>query len=768
MEGRTRIHITGIVQGVGFRPFVFNLANKYRLNGFCLNDSEGVIVEVEGEEVDAFINEIRSSPPPLSRIETIITEALPGSGAYKGFVIRESVLQEGKSAMISPDMATCPDCMRELLDHKDRRYRYPFINCTNCGPRYSIVLDIPYDRPKTTMAPFNMCVDCEREYRDPSNRRFHAQPNACPVCGPNVWLKQRVGEDVVSDHSAVQKAVMLLRDGAILAIKGLGGFHLCCDAANNDAVRRLRDRKRRSNKPFAIMSPDAETAGRFCSVSEDERELLEGITRPIVLLERLSSDLISDAVAPGSRTLGVMLPYTPLHHLLFNSPDKRFTALVMTSGNLADEPIVVSNNEAVERLSGIADHFLLHDREIYMRVDDSIVAQVPGSTSILLRRSRGFAPAPFLIGEEMADILACGAELKSTFCLTKGKSAILSQHIGDLTNYEALEFYKESLKNLKNSFRAGPVIIAHDMHPDYLSTKFAHEYAALEKIAEEMVMPVQHHHAHIVSCMAEHGLHKEVIGVAFDGTGYGTDGKIWGGEFLAASRKGFVRKAHMEYLPLPGGDRAVKEPWRMGLSYLSHAFGDGMYDAHPGFFERLNGRDVTTVLQMIRGNINSPLTSSAGRLFDAVSSIIGLRDRITFEGEAAIALETAAYSSIDRRGLAYPYRIAGGIVCLSDMIKGIVEDVRQGVRVRDISFRFHLTLGTIILDASRNIREDSGIEDVALSGGVFQNRLLLTLTRDMLEDGGFRVWSQEKVPANDGGVSLGQAVIAWERMKEEG
>ncbi|MBZ0154929.1 MAG: carbamoyltransferase HypF [Alphaproteobacteria bacterium] len=768
---RARIQVAGIVQGVGFRPFVYTLAQKHRLKGFCLNDSEGVLVEVESDgacgEIEAFIDELRSSAPPLSQIDTLTAEFLPRTGQYDTFAIRESVPREGKFSLVSPDIALCPDCLRELFDPSDRRCRYPFINCTNCGPRYSIVLDIPYDRPKTTMAPFSLCPECEREYRDPVHRRFHAQPNACPACGPEVELVRGTAPPTEGGKGdPVQETIELLRQGAIVAVKGLGGFHLCCDATNGGAVARLRTLKRKSGKPFAIMVPDMDTVRSLCSVGKEEERLLGSRVRPIVLLKKIDPCPLADAVAPGALTLGVMLPYTPLHYLLFGGEGERFTALVMTSGNLSEEPIVTGNDEALEKLTPLADAFLLHDRDIHMRVDDSIVRARDDGASIVVRRARGFVPDALDLGEDFGEVLACGADLKNTFCLTKGRKAIPSQHIGDLENYETLGFFRETLKNLTNTFRVAPEIVAHDMHPGYFSTKLALAYAREHSLSGERCIPVQHHHAHIVSVMAEHGLRGKVIGVAFDGTGYGTDGTLWGGEFLLADRCGFERRAHFQPVPLPGGDAAVREPWRMAVAYLYRTFGEAMFDAFPEFFGRFRRERVGSILGMIRGGINSPLTSSAGRLFDAVSSLIGFRDAITFEGEAAIDLEMAACSYGGEVMEPYSYQRKESSIEMGALIREIVGDLGRGTGRAAIALRFHSTLCDIIVTVAKEMMRESGIRDVVLSGGVFQNRLLAESTAAALRNGGFSPWMNEKVPANDGGISLGQAVAAWERMKK--
>lgn len=761
----TVIKIKGIVQGVGFRPFVYNLAVKYGLKGWCLNDSEGVVIEVEGDPDAAFIDEIKNSPPPLSRIESIAVEKVAGNCGYSGFTIRESMSVDGKSVLVSPDVAVCSDCLNEMLNPSDRRYLYPFINCTNCGPRYSIVKDIPYDRPKTTMAPFKMCAECESEYHDPSDRRFHAQPDACALCGPKVWLHGK--PDAGVNFDAIKAAQRLLKEGAVLAIKGLGGFHLACDAENPVAVAKLRERKRRSlkkglqsNKPFALMAPDIETVRSFCEVSNDEEKALLERQRPIVLLEKKKGQqIIADAVAPGNRRLGVMLPYTPLHRLLFH-PEGVFKALVMTSGNLSDEPIVIENDDALERLSAIADFFLLHDRGIYMRVDDSIL-RMDGKAKRLIRRARGFVPDVIPLNEEMEEVFAAGGLLKNTFCMTKGQNAIVSQHMGDLENFEAMEFYKETFRNLKNTFRAEPKIVAHDLHPDYLSTAFALEYAREHNIPASRVIAVQHHHAHIVGAMAEHGLKNEVIGISFDGTGFGSDGHIWGGEFLIANRRQFKRAAHLKYAYLPGGDMAAKEPWRMAVSYLVDS---GGVDSVKGFRQRI-GSKAAVVGEMIRKGVNSPYTSSMGRLFDAVASIIGLRDEITFEAEAAIELESAAY--MNEIG-SYPFSFSNSEpmeIDATPLIRAVVNDTNKGVSKEAIAGRFHNAIADMTLTVCAKLRDSSGINDVVLTGGVFQNSLLSKLATVQLVKAGFKVYMQEKVPSNDGGISLGQAVVAWERVK---
>ena len=759
---RARIRVKGIVQGVGFRPFIHNLALRHNLKGFCLNDSEGVLIEVEGQDsdIETFITGIKAFPPPLSKVDEVFVEKLPPAG-FEDFRIKESLRIERKFSQISPDVSVCEDCLAELEDPKDRRYGYPFINCTNCGPRYSITLGIPYDRKNTTMKSFTMCHECLSEYQNPESRRFHAEPNACPECGPEVWLVERgkdPSERKVKGREAVEKAVKLLKAGAIVAVKGIGGFHLACDAENPTAVAALRERKRKSNKPFAMMARDIEVASFFCAMSKDEKDALLDRRRPIVILKKKTPNLISELVSSATDSFGVMLPYTPLHRLLL----KGFTALVMTSGNLAEEAIVADNIEAIKSLSGMADYFLLHDRDIYMRVDDSIVRLVRGK-KIILRRSRGYVPDVVDIGEEAGEALACGGEMKNTFTFTKGRYAIISQHIGDITNDDAFSFYNKTMSNLKTTFNVSPKVVAYDMHPDYLTTDFALDYGVPP-------VPVQHHHAHIVSVMAEKGLKGLVIGVAFDGTGYGTDGCVWGGEFLLASRGYFIRKGQIKYTGMPGGEKAIKEPWRMAISYLYSLYGPELIEKAAFFADRFEKRKIETVMNMCKTRINTPLTSSCGRLFDAVASILGLNDYATFEAEAAICLEKAASLGIEFKE-SYNFVMdvdKNGYLELDvlPLIGRIVEDVKAGVEVSAIAMKFHNTIAAMILTAVKAINEkDEVIRQVVVSGGVFQNVLLLEKAVNLLGKEGFKVFHSENIPPNDGGLSLGQAIIALERMK---
>ncbi|MCU1269400.1 MAG: (NiFe) hydrogenase maturation protein HypF [Acidobacteriaceae bacterium] len=766
---RRRICLRGIVQGVGFRPFVFNLANRIGIRGFILNSSSGVTIEAEGQHsaLDEFMRSLHH-PPPLAHIEEVTSTDLDPMG-NEGFEIRESLPANGdrEFALVSPDVATCDDCLRDVSDPDNRRFAYPFTNCTNCGPRYTIIRNIPYDRPMTTMAGFRMCANCQAEYNDPTNRRFHAQPNACPVCGPTVVLAKSGTVFPANDAyesgqyaiSVFQDVRRLLHEGAIVAVKGLGGSQLVCDASNEAAVRELRLRKKRSDKPFALMARDIGEVEKLCTLSDADRELLLSPQRPIVILNRREDATIPPDLAPGNNTLGVMLAYTPLHFLLFadrSAAPPEFTALVMTSGNISDEPIVISNEEAWRRLAPVADWFLFHNRDIYMRVDDSVARTFEGRPRAL-RRSRAYAPQPIDLGSDCGELLACGAELKNTFCLTKGRYAILSQHIGDLENYETLEFYKETLANLKKLFRVEPQAVAHDLHPLYMSSRFAAELR-LPKIG------VQHHHAHVASCMAENRIRDRVIGIAFDGTGYGTDSQIWGGEFLVAGFGNFERRAHFRYVPLPGGDAAVRQTWRPALSWLRASFGSELPIDLP-IFQKVPPREIDFVSLMISRNINTILTSSCGRLFDAVASIIGLRHQVTFEGQAAIELEMACQPGIDD---GYPFDIDSNEPAQVDMraaIRAIVRDVQNSQPAGVIASRFHNTIATVIAEMCQRIRASEKLNRVCLSGGTFQNMYLLQRSVARLRKLGFEVFLHYAVPPNDGGISLGQAAIANEILK---
>jgi len=751
------IRVRGVVQGVGFRPFVYRLAQEYGLKGWVRNTSGNVEIEVEGdkETLESFLAALESNPPPMAYIEKVEATFYPLKG-YTDFQIGQSLSQEGKYQLVSPDIATCEDCQREISSPTDRRFRYPFTNCTNCGPRFTIIEDIPYDRPMTTMRRFQMCSQCQQEYDAPLDRRFHAQPNACLKCGPSLELVDGNGNLIECDD-AIKATSDLLKAGKILALRGLGGFHLACDATNEKAVNLLRTRKRRPSKPLAVMVATLEDVEEQCFVSPEEKKLLQSPQCPIVLLKwKRSSSNISSAIAPNLKYLGVMLPYTPLHHLLLKEVG---LPLVMTSGNLSEEPIAQDNDEALRRLVGIADYFLLHNRDIYARYDDSVymVEGVPQA----IRRARGYAPYPHFLPFKSKQILACGAEDKNTFCLTKDEHAFLSQHIGDMENEETLEHFENTIELYKKLFRIEPEIVAYDMHPEYLSTKYALQVASKQGLT---LVPVQHHHAHIVSCLVDNEVEGPVIGVAFDGTGYGTDGTIWGGEFLLADWRSFQRVGHLEYVPLVGGVAAIKKPYRMALSYLYTLLGeDFSLEGLP--MSKLNTAELDIIRQQLKRGINCPLTSSTGRLFDAVSALAGIREEIDYEAQAAIELEMLTSSEVDKLELqTYPFSIIENqgvrVVRLRELFWAIIQDIRNQVPNPIISLKFHNTVAHIITEMCKLIANQTGISQVALSGGVFQNRLLQNLATTSLQREGLSVLTHHSVPCNDGGVSLGQAVYA--------
>ena len=754
MIKRARAAVQGIVQGVGFRPFVYQLALRHGLSGYVANTPVGVEIEVEGEEgaIRAFASEVSAGHPPLAYIARIGWEEIRPTNE-PSFVIRESQTGTERSALISPDVCICSECLSEMRDPANRRFRYPFINCTNCGPRYTIIMDIPYDRVSTTMRAFTMCRACQEEYDNPGDRRFHAQPNACWKCGPRMSLHEPDGKVILCDDP-IRKGISLLEKGAILAIKGLGGFHLAVDACNHAAVVRLRKRKQREEKPLAVMVKDLDAACAIAHVSDQEAGLLCSRQRPIVLLKKRRSHGLSPQAAPRNRYLGIMLPYTPLHYLLMEG---RFKALVMTSGNMTEEPICIDNETALSRLKGIADYFLMHNRDIHVRSDDSVI-KVVGGVPRQIRRSRGYVPMPIFLPDEMADlpsVLAVGGELKNTICLTKGNRAFLSQHIGDMENLETFDFFSLTVSHLKRILEIEPVIMAHDLHPDYLSTRFAREQGQCP------VIPIQHHHAHIVSCMAEHGLTGPVIGVAMDGTGLGLDHHIWGGEIILADLTSFQRKAHLEYVPLPGGDAAARHPWRMALVYLYQAFGEGLFDLSIPFVQSLNVQEASLVLQMALKGINSPLTSSCGRLFDAVSALVGLRKSIAYEGQAAVELEMAQTGK-DQGVYPWGADLIDGVwvIKTNEMIRAMVEDIRRGGGRGLVARRFHNTMLRMLTQLCVHIREETGINQVAASGGAFQNATLLAGLARSLETEGFHAYAHARVPSNDGGLCLGQAVCA--------
>jgi len=749
---------------VGFRPFVYNLAKVNSLLGYVLNNTRGVDIEVEGErsDVEKFLIDLCAKSPPLAVIEGIECKELPLFG-YKKFEIKVSKREDESFLPISPDIGTCNDCLRELFDPADRRYLYPFINCTNCGPRFTIIKDIPYDRGRTTMSNFKMCKDCESEYHDPSNRRFHAQPNACWVCGPSVSLLDRKGNKVRTDDP-ISSASELIKKGYILAIKGIGGYHLACDATSAEVVGKLRERKHRIDKPFALMMLNMQQVKRFCKVNCEEEYLLSSVRRPIVLLKKKNKDILPEEIAPENRYLGVMLPYTPLHYLLL---EKVGLPLVMTSGNISEEPIAYKDEDALDRLSKIADAFLIHNREIQIRVDDSVSRVVEGRPYVI-RRSRGYAPQPIKVGIEAKKcILAFGGHLKNTFCFLKKNYAIVSHHIGDLENLNALSALEEGVEHYKKIFYFQPEIIACDMHPNYASTILAREYA--KKNSLPLVL-VQHHHAHVVSLLAERKINEEVIGVSFDGSGFGEDGCIWGGEFLISNQKEFKRVAHFKYIALPGGEVAIKEPWRIALSYLYEAYGDECSRISCQVLSDLVECEKINIVQnLIKKRINSPLTSSAGRIFDAVSSILGLRGKINYEGQAAIELEMLAE---EKKESLYSFDIIENegkfIIDVLPLIREIIEEKKKKKDLAVIATRFHWSMSNIILRVCELLREKFGLNKVALSGGVFQNNLLLKQVISLLTSSGFEVMLHSLVPPNDGGISLGQAVVAYHRLLGEG
>ncbi|MBF0229431.1 MAG: carbamoyltransferase HypF [Desulfamplus sp.] len=923
-------NIKGVVQGVGFRPFIFQLAHHYGLKGEVFNTSKGVTVIVETSSdnlnnIERFKIDITDKKPPLSIISEINSQSIAPSH-YKDFVISKStkfspLYETSKNSsdgyydssdicwsnsnigspksclsnspqvtLISPDVSVCDDCIKEMQDPNDRRFGYPFINCTNCGPRYTIIKDIPYDRPKTSMSVFKMCKECQKEYDDPFNRRFHAQPNACPTCGPHLFIVDKFGKVVLDDKlkrvipaddkiikntnyngnisnglcsiSSLEYAAMLLKEGKIVAIKGLGGFHLAVDAMNPNAVAELRRRKKRPHKPFALMAKSVDAASELVFISSDERQILESHHRPIVLLAK-KKGVVYDKVgnndrcslryiAPNNQFLGIMLPYTPLHYFLL---EKGPSILVMTSGNRSGEPLSIDNEDAMDAFSNIADYFLLHNRDIYFRADDSIV-QVQNQVPRFFRRSRGYAPLPIIlpnyiivfqinksavpiapppppspiergnnhslplgrVGEGQNNylesykynsnsdnydyILGCGAGLKNTLCLTSGNFAFLSQHIGDLENEKVFNFYTNSINHLKKIFNIEPTVVAYDLHPDYLSSKFARSLKEQSNICQKVhkkdednssiiFVPVQHHHAHAVSCMAENGIQGDVIAITLDGTGLGADGNIWGGEVFVCNEKNFERKAHIKYLPMPGGDAATKEPWRMAVSYLYAAFGDDMFLLEIPFIKEFlnNGKaqsssnKIAFIVQMIKKKINTPLTSSCGRLFDAVASLCSIRHEITFESQAAIELqgksifienenseryEIAIHKNSDNKILdtinSQPLLIIDFIPC----IKNIVEDISNRVSIEEIAAKFHQTIIESFVIAAKKVSVETGIKRVVLSGGVFNNLIILNGMIHFLEKDGFQVYSHSKVPSGDGGISLGQVVVARMQMLQEG
>ncbi len=751
MERRSII-VRGVVQGVGFRPFVHGLASRLDLSGFVRNQSGLVQIEVEGEasSLDWFLFELSKRPPPLAHIDRLTWEPRPTVGEGH-FDIERSDCEMTGTVYVCSDVATCGDCLRELFDPMDRRYQYPFLNCTNCGPRISIVTSAPYDRQRTTMAGFPMCDACRAEYEDPGNRRFHAQPTACKACGPRIAGLDRRGHGIET-NDPLEWFVAGLRAGQIGAMKGLGGYHLVCDARDVKAVAELRHRKQRDEKPFAIMVRDLESAETLCEIQPSERELLLSPRRPIVILRKRGSTSVVEAVSPGNPSLGVMLPYTPLHQLLLQKMNG--SALVMTSGNGSDEPIAFLDEDALNRLGHIADRFLTHDRPINVRSDDSVTRVIAGSESPV-RRSRGYAPHPIPLPVECSlPILAVGGQMKVTFALGRERDAFVGHHMGDLDHVGAYRAFEKDIALYEQLFEVHPQRIAHDLHPDYASTRYATKRGA----DGVDLIPVQHHHAHMASCMAENGLIEPVIGVTFDGTGFGTDGTIWGGEFLVGDYHCFRRAAHLRYVGMPGGERAVREPWRMAVAYLTDAgYGTGLMQG------RIPPVALRTVNKMIEREFNSSMTSSAGRLFDAVASLAGARDVVSFEGQAAMQLEWLA-TGVPADGC-YPFALmeipaAPLIIDTRPLIRAVAQEVNSLIDASKIARRFHSTIVEIIAAVCARLRCNVGLDAVVLSGGVFMNALLTTDVLARLRVDGFRVYRHHLVPSNDGGLSLGQLAIA--------
>jgi hydrogenase maturation protein HypF len=756
MQGAARglkIFVRGIVQGVGFRPFVFNLAENLQLTGWVKNTSSGVEIAVSGqpEALQQFLETLRSNPPPLAQIDEVRAESQDVNG-FASFQILESQAESGAYMPISADVAICADCRRELFDPSDRRYRYPFINCTNCGPRFSIIRDIPYDRPNTTMAGFALCPQCQSEYHNPRDRRFHAQPAACPACGPKIRFESG-GQQDSSGEDALQAARAWLKDGKILAVKGLGGFHLACDALNPAAVVELRRRKKRSDKPFALMAFDLDTIRQHCEVSECEAEVLESRQSPVVLLRRQADTAIAEEAAPGQRTLGFMLPYTPLHLLLLEPGEHSCEVLVMTSGNLSEEPIAYQDEDARQRLGALADAFLFHDRPIHMRVDDSVVQAVE-DLPYIIRRARGYSPYALPLSQRVPPMLAAGPELKNTFCLARDRYAFLSHHIGDMENYETLRSYEEGIGHFERLFRVQPELIACDLHPNYLATRYAQQRAQQEEIPLVMV---QHHHAHLAACLADNQWTSAdpVIGLCFDGTGYGTDGAIWGGEVLLGGYQDYQRRYHLAYVPLPGGDAAVRKPARMALAHLWAAGIEWSGDLPP--VVDLCSDERSVLKAQLTKRINAPLTSSMGRLFDAASALIGIRQTATYEGQAAVEME--ALADPHEQGW-YPIYLQGEIIDPAALWNALLADWHNGVPAPVLAARFHNSIVGLVVDVCENIRSQTGCQTAALSGGVWLNRFLLERAASSLRQQGFQVLVHRQTPTNDGGIALGQVMVA--------
>ncbi|MDI6854011.1 MAG: carbamoyltransferase HypF [Deltaproteobacteria bacterium] len=754
---RKRVHVAGLVQGVGFRPFVYRLAKSLHLTGWVRNTSQGVDIEAQGAPalLESFIQDLARQAPPLARVESVkVADIEPAGDA--AFAILESKTSRGVEAVIPPDVGLCRDCAAEILDPRDRRYHYPFTNCTNCGPRFTIIRQVPYDRPRTTMSAFAMCAACEREYQDPADRRFHAEPTACPACGPKLWLE--VGNSRV-DNDVLETAGRLLREGRVVAVKGLGGFHLACDAKNDAAVQTLRQRKGRVAKPFAVMVRDLKEAERLCCLDAEARKLLLSPRNPVVLARKKPESGVSAKVAPGNNYLGLLLPYTPLHLLLFEHAP---AALVMTSGNLSEEPLAFTNEEARTRLAGLADALLLHNRDIHVPCDDSVVRPTPGGMVIPLRRARGYVPQTVPLPLASPEILGVGAEQKNTFCLAWNHTALLSQHIGDLDTMEAFEFYRRAVNHFKDLARKDPQIIAHDLHPRYLSTR----YALSQK--EKRLIGVQHHHAHIAACLAENGRQEKCLGLALDGTGYGPDGSIWGGEILVADLAEFSRTGHLAQVRLPAGEGAVRQPAKMAVSYLHAAYGEAYEQVARDLGLEFSPLEWRVLGRQLATGLNAPLTSSAGRLFDAVAAALGICRERTYEGQPAVELEMAAdpqesgFYQVPLRKDAEPF-----IVDTVSLFRQTVKDRLSGTDHAIVAARFHNSLVKGLAAACVAGRERTGLNLVALSGGVFQNALMAVSLKDRLEQAGFEVLAHRLVPPNDGGISLGQVAVAAAKINRK-
>jgi len=752
-----RIVVRGTVQGVGFRPFVYRLAQNLKLNGRVYNNSTGVIIDLEGntETLRRFLELLSNQKPPAANITELEKEILPLQH-YQGFEIRKSAEKQALKLHVPADIATCADCEQEIFDQTDRRNDYPFTNCTNCGPRYTIIRDLPYDRPFTSMAEFQMCPECQREYENPLDRRFHAQPNACSRCGPSLNFVPLDGG--ICPQPPLEEVVRRLKEGQVIAVKGIGGFHLACNAENSRAVALLRERKKRTAKPFAIMVRNLEKAQEICDVSEAEAQILQSSERPVVLLRKKIECSVAEEVAPGLKYLGAMLPYSPLHHLLL---EKSKMILVMTSANNSEEPILYRDEEVVEKAGHLTDGILTHNRKIERFCDDSVVSVVLDKP-VLWRRSRGFVPRPLIVKENFeVPIFAAGGHFKNSFCLGRGNDLFLSPHIGDLENLESYQTYAEVYRHYQRLFEIKPEIAAHDLHPDYLATKYVQTLAGVKKLG------AQHHEAHIASCVAEHRLNEPVIGVAFDGTGLGWDGNIWGGEFFIGDVKKFERAAHFKYLPLPGGEAAILHPAQMSLSFLWEVFGEEIYESGLSVLKHLGKAKTSALVKLIQAGINAPFTSSLGRIFDAVSVILNYRDQISYEGEAAIALEMLATGQKEKP---YPFELQSGsestVIDLKPAIEQIVKDLNQNISKDRIATRFHATIIEVVVAVCQKIEKAEGLKQVCLSGGCFMNRILLEGCYRRLTESGFEVYFNSQVPINDGGLAVGQALIANARKEQ--